>query len=165
MRDSIGGVYSLAIVFAFIIIISGFLAYTTNYNKAYKMKNKIITILEKYDNDINADHDAPQKEIQAYAKSIGYSADKNYTSKCASTNFTNDSRNVGWCYKITTKNGNGVGETGAGAREDGNYEYTSKYVDIKTFVSIDVPILNTIFPNIRLFTVTGATKQITKVNK
>lgn len=159
MRDSIGGVYSLTIVFLFIAIASGYIAYTTNYNKAYKMKNKIIDILEKYDND--ADNSDAQLEIKEYANSIGYSADTKYSSKCVDP-WEKDKYHIGWCYKITDKNGQGVGETG---NRKENTEYTSNYVNVKTFVSIDVPIFNNIFPNIKYFTVTGATKQITKINK
>lgn len=152
MRDSIGGIYAITVVLIFIVLMSGFLAYTTNYNKAYKMKNRIITILEKYDNEVST---AAQKEIQKYAKSIGYSADREYTSKCDGVNFKLDSYKVGWCYSEKDKNGTGVGGTGE--------EYTSRYVDVKTFVSIDIPVFNNIFSNIKYFTVTGATKQITKL--
>lgn len=157
MREALGSYYALIVVFGFIIIISGFLAFTTNYNKAFKMKNRIITILEKYNNDPNNSN--AQKEIKAYASSIGYSASKKYTtSGCDGVEYTLDSNNTGWCFKVHKEEPTIPGKKG-------NTEYTSRYVDIKTFVSIDVPILNNIFPNLKLFTVTGSTRQMTKLNK
>lgn len=153
MREALGGYLALVIVFGFIIIISGFLAFTTNYNKAFKMKNRIITILEKYDNKVT---DQAEREIRDYAKSIGYSASKKYTNNdCNGVDFTLDKYNVGWCYRVKTFKSN-VKKVN---------EYTSTYVDVKTYVSIDVPILNSIFPHINFFRVTGATRQMTKLNK
>ena len=42
MREAFGGYAAIGIVSLFIIVVSGFLAFTTNYNKAFKMKNRII---------------------------------------------------------------------------------------------------------------------------
>lgn len=157
MREALGSYYALLIVFGFIIIISSFLAFTTNYNKAFKMKNRIITILEKYNN--NPNNKEAQKEIKNYASSIGYSASKQYTNTgCNGVDYQLDSNNTGWCYKVHKDEPTVPGKKGTS-------EYTSTYVDIRTFVSIDVPIFNNIFPNIKLFTVEGSTKQITKLNK
>lgn len=155
MRDSLGGVYSLGIVFAFIIIISGFLAFTTNYNKAFKMKNRIINVLEKYGNDPTNSN--AQEEIKEYANSIGYSASKKYTAGCNGVSYTLDSNNTGWCYNIKKVSSD---KTNGSIKE-----YVTTYIDVKTFVSIDVPILNSLFPNIRFFTVKGSTKQIVKLNE
>ena len=153
MRDSIGGIFSLAMVFAFIIIISGFIAFTTNYNKAFKMKNRIINILEKYGNDPT--NNKALEEITEYAKVIGYSASSNYTKTCNGSTYTLDSNNTGWCYNVKTLSSQ---KTNGGIKE-----YIATYVDVKTFVSIDIPILNALFPNLRMFSVTGSTKQITKL--
>ena len=146
MRDSIGSIYPLVIVFAFIILISGFLAFSVNYNKAYKMKNQIIYILEKYDNKVT---DEAQEEIAEYAKSIGYSATSSYMRQCNDTRYS-----VGWCGK----------EVSSTITNGSIKEYKTTYVNVTTYVSIDVPIFNVIFPHIRLFSVEGSTKQITKVN-
>ena len=47
MKDSIGAIPSLALVFMFIIIISGYLAFSVNYSKAFKMKSKIIDVFQE----------------------------------------------------------------------------------------------------------------------
>lgn len=158
MRDSAGGIYALGIVFTFIIIVSGFLAFTVNYNKAFRMKNRIITILEKYENDIT--NEDAKREIRDYAQKIGYSASIDYMNSCNQSGYTIDSNKTGYCYQLVKEEK---------AQTIGNHsqvkvpEYTTQYVNIKTFVSIDIPILNYIFPHISFFSVTGSTKQITKL--
>ena len=151
MRDSIGSIYPLVIVFAFIILMSGFLAFSVNYNKAYKMKNQIIYILEKNENKVT---DEAQEEIAEYAKSIGYSATSSYMRQCDATKYN------GWCGNVVTSSNDSNGTKTNGSIK----EYETTYVDVTTYVSIDVPIFNVIFPHIRLFSVKGSTKQITKVN-
>lgn len=153
MRDSVGGVYALSIVFAFIIIVSGVLAFTVNYNKAFKMKNRIITIIEKYENDINGHSIDIKKEIRESAKEISYSASPAFTRICASENYKIDNES-GYCYQEIKSREN---------KFAGVDEYTTTYVNVKTFVSIDIPILNRLFPHLNFFSVTGSTKQITKL--
>ncbi len=158
MNQSIGSVWPLAFTLAFIAFISGFLAFTVNYNKAYKMKDRIVYILEKNDNKLpsSSGSDEISAEIKAYADKIGYNASEAYTQTC------NDMGNNvyalnGVCYqevKVSSDNTNGI-----------NKEYTTKYVNIRTFVSIDVPIFNRIFSNIPVFSVKGSTKQVTSLNR
>lgn len=157
MNNSIGGVYALALVFFGIVIISGFMAFTTNYNKAFKMKNRIVYILERYDN--NPTSDEALGEIRAYAKSIGYSASSQFTSTCDGADYTLDSNNTGWCYKVVY---NSKKDQATNGEID---EYESKYVNVRTFVSIDIPILNTLFPHIKYFSVDGSTKQSVILDK
>lgn len=153
MREALGNYYSLVIVFMAFIIISGFIAFNTNYNKAFKMKNRIITILEKYDN--NPSNEEAKEEIRKYAKSIGYNASTEYTSGCTSADYTIDSNNTGWCYKVNTSSSD---KTNGSVKE-----YVSTYVDVRTFVSIDIPIFNVLFSHINFFAVNGSTKKITKL--
>ena len=48
MRDSIGGTVILVIIMVFMVFAIAYLAYNVNYQKAFRMKNKIISIYEKY---------------------------------------------------------------------------------------------------------------------
>ncbi len=160
MREAFGGYAAIGIVSLFIIVVSGFLAFTTNYNKAFKMKNRIITILEQHNN--NPNNSEVQKQIREYAQSIGYSASKNYTREsCNGVDFVLDSNNTGWCYR---KNQVSSDKTMSTSGNKGIQEYKSVYVDVVTFVSIDVPILNQLFPHLRFFQVTGSTRQLTEIN-
>lgn len=47
MRESIGGSWLLGFVVLFIVLFSSYLAISINYSKAFKVKNKIINIIEQ----------------------------------------------------------------------------------------------------------------------
>ena len=67
MKDSIGAIPSLALVFMFIIIISGYLAFSVNYSKAFKMKSKIIDVLQEEENlTSNRAKNSIREEITSY---------------------------------------------------------------------------------------------------
>ena len=44
MRDALGGLFSLQIILAFVLLINGYLAYSVNYTRAFRVKNGIINI-------------------------------------------------------------------------------------------------------------------------
>lgn len=151
MKDSIGAVPALAMVFVFIIIISGYLAFTINYSKAFKMKSKIIDVLQADDNlTSNRDKNNIKEEIDKYANSIGYSASSEFMKQCSSGEGWKKDLGEGWCYKVVTED---------------SYAMTTTYIKVKTFVSIDVPIINKVLPSIRYFQLEGSTKSTTKINK
>ena len=90
MKDSIGAIPSLALVFMFIIIISGYLAFSVNYSKAFKMKSKIIDVLQEEENlTSNRAKNSIREEITSYSQLIGYSASTNFTAKeCNPVSYT-----------------------------------------------------------------------------
>ena len=49
MQDAFGGILSLVILAVFLLIVEGVLGLTVCYTKAFRMKNAIITTIEKYD--------------------------------------------------------------------------------------------------------------------
>jgi hypothetical protein len=49
MREGIGGTFNLTLLFFFILIISGFALFATNYYRAFNVKNNLITLTEKYE--------------------------------------------------------------------------------------------------------------------
>ena len=49
MRDAYGGVVSISIVVVFLVLVSGYLAFNVNYTKAFRLKNKVISVLEEYE--------------------------------------------------------------------------------------------------------------------
>lgn len=79
MRESIGTAFVTGLVITFIIIFMVFFATSTSYTKAFKVKNKIVEILEKYDDIL---HESPtnsgrltanvEAEISALLSDIGY---------------------------------------------------------------------------------------------
>ena len=47
MRDAFGGVANLVIIVVFLTLVSGYLAFNVNYTKAFRVKNKIISLYAK----------------------------------------------------------------------------------------------------------------------
>ena len=47
MRESMGGTWLFGIMALFIVLFSGFIAYSISYTKAFKTKNQIINLIEK----------------------------------------------------------------------------------------------------------------------
>lgn len=48
MRESIGGAWLLGIVLVFMSVFIAYIAITINYSNAFKMKTKMITVIEQY---------------------------------------------------------------------------------------------------------------------
>lgn len=65
MRDAVGGSLLLNIVVIFTSIVILFFAGIMAYSKAYKIKNRIIEVVEKYETYDNYDGDTPRKSVQA----------------------------------------------------------------------------------------------------
>lgn len=150
MKDSIGAIPALAMVFTFIIIISGYLAFTINYSKAFKMKSRLIDLLQESENLQTENIDSVKGKVNDYAKTIGYSASNEFLQEnCLDSEGWKQVPQNGWCYKVEKDTGSAV---------------TTTYIRVKTFVSIDVPIINKVLPNIRFFQLEGSTKSTREIN-
>lgn len=147
MNESLGRIPVLVVIMIFIVAISGYIAFTVNYSKAFKAKSEITTLI--YQNKNNIDEELIGK-IANRLKSVQYSADDQYVNKnCdGSENGYKAVGSQGWCYKIVTT---------ANENEECSV-HDKKYVKIKTFISIDVPVLKNVFSNLSLFIVEGSTK-------
>lgn len=148
MRDAIGGIYNLTFIAVFMLVISGYLAFSVSYNKAFKVKNKVISVLEQYEHYNNDS----KKAIIDYMNQIGYNA---------SIKLTADELGKGWkcpkdlkgvCYKWTVE----PGSIEAGIPKG--------YYSVKTAVDIDVPIFNKFLPYMTFFQTQGDTMTIHAIN-
>lgn len=140
MRDALGGVVNIAIIVVFMVIVSGYLAFNVNYTKAFRVKNKIISVIE---NREGLD-EIGKKEIENYAKSIGYNVNIN---KCSGEWEAVNKDKGTFCYKRVSQ-------------DKGSDRLDKGYYEIITFVSIDIPIIKNIMPHIEFFQVRGSTKSI-----
>lgn len=148
MKEGIGNTIVLMMLMIFIVFISSYLAFTINYSKAFKVKSKIIDIIEKYNNDMDSGHIA--HEIQQYIDSIGYSVDSRMIQdNCEGYEIYAEKNMQGWCYKVIPPRDKAVVNEAGEVRQ---------YVKIKTFISVDIPIINRIFSGVRFFTIEGSTK-------
>lgn len=146
MNDSIGGAMLLNIVIFIVSILLLLLIGFLSYSKAYKVKNRIVNIVnkyEKYDTTIDASgSNAMINEINSDLASIGYSVRER--SNCDNTSLgevvpTNSSYN----YCVYKNEVDSTAEVGK-----------SYYYVIETFSTIEIPLVG----NILTIPVHGETK-------
>ncbi len=144
MRDAYGGIINIVIVVVFLVIVSSYLAFNVNYTKAFRLKNKIISVLEEYEGKgYESESAVARKKIKEYAQQIGYS---NNNIKVDGEGWKCDS--VGYCIK---KHEN--------SSKEGVEKRDTCYFEVVTQINISLPIINNIM-GLRIFQVTGSTKTI-----
>ena len=149
MREAIGGAWIIGIVMGFIVIFSGYLAISVNYTKAFKVKNRIINIIEESEgftesveaSSWNINNIRKKKLLETedkvvlYLDSIGY----RYTlpeSECTSRDIDNKMFDSSYCIKKICASGGGA------------------YYKVTTFIKFEIPI---IYANFTV-PITGETK-------
>ncbi len=148
MRDAIGGVFSLQIILAFVLLISGYMAYSVNYTRAFRVKNKIVNIIEEQEGYTTDAEDQIAK----------YITDMRYTVPVQTVNSLK-AKNENWNCRETK--GYCILEKTAVKKEDTpDDSYALKYYEVVTFVNIDIPVLNKFLPLSNLLQVKGETRSI-----
>ncbi len=71
MREGIGGIWLTQLIILFMLIFVAFLALSLNYTKAFKIKNELLTIIEKKEGLTSGDNGSIAI-INNYLKSNGY---------------------------------------------------------------------------------------------
>ena len=162
MNEGVGSTSILVIIVVFIAFASAYMAYSVNYTKAFRMKNKIIAVYEKYDGDCNT---ACKNELKKYAKDIGYTAARVDTlGYCASPSLipsgavlAEPAQSVvdpGYCvYKIKEDGheSENIYEIAPDAFTEPGY-----YYHVLTCINIEMPIVEKVVP--RFLTISGDTK-------
>lgn len=157
MSDALGGVVNIGMVIFFITIIALYMAFNVNYQKAFNVKNEIVSLYEEYQGECNVTNGCKGK-IMDYENKLGYSADTNVIN--GNVGGKTCFREYGYCAKVYEgKKGSTVYNN-----ESKNSKYSYCYYDIMTFVHIDIPFIN-YFLNLRLFQITGQTKTMKVLNK
>lgn len=127
MRESVGNAYLLGIVTFFIGVIMLFFVSSLNYTRAFKVKNRIINIIEQ-----NQEYNATVKtEINKELGEMNYRVTHNPNCPTRSERFENAN------LKTTTENTNylycvyefDLGEKG-------------KYYGVITYMYFDIPLIN-----------------------
>ena len=164
MRDALGGAVNIYIIVVFIVFALGYAAFNVNYTKAFRMKDKIISVYEKYDGVCT---NQCEQEIIGYADQIGYQPD---IIDCLPNESLKPSREQLYCVK-------GV-KVARSAKKVGQVDdmEVKCYYHIVTRINISIPIIEAIFSTpgtdengnrvdgatrIEAFYVSGDTKTIT----
>ena len=153
MREAVGSYFLTGLVVTFIVLFTGYLCLSINMNKAYKVKNEIINIIQKNN---GLDEDALD-QIQDYMTKVGY-------------------RTTGSCDagEQTSWEGYGISGHSATTRKSvfcirqviseaqGGNDYTKEqfpetaYYQVKVFFAVDLPVVRQLFT----FGLKGSTKKL-----
>lgn len=148
MRDAFGGTFMIYVLLIFITVYVTFVAVAFNYARAFKVKNKVIDIIEQ--NEGIADYNNTTGtigDIEYYLNEVSYrigGIDSN-TNACSNYDYINKER--GYCISSIT------------ATSDINGG-TASYYKIVTFVRLELPFFDVGFT----IPVRGETRKIEKVN-
>ncbi len=144
MRDALGGIVNIQFILIFIVLVSSYLAFSVNYTKAFRAKNRVIDIYEAYDGEL--ENEGAQRKINTYLKKIGYNPAKSYITAMQNSCGNNCECQNGYCIKrVAVDNKSGLNR---------------EYAEVTTMVSIDFPILNQLLPHVGFFKIQGSTKTI-----
>lgn len=149
MRESISNALIFTLVITFLFIFMLLFAASTAYTKAFKVKNKIINILEKRENTIikfNNSGKLPgsvEEEIEAALGEVGYRMVLNNDVKCETdlkNRFKSDN------YKLVNVKKNGyrycIAEFYDGRQDaSGRKEKHSVYYAVITYMYFEVPLI------------------------
>ena len=156
MKDAFGGIFNLAIVAVFLVVVMGILGLTVNYIKAFKAKNIIIAAIEEYGGSgpscFNTGYPCFEK-IKRETESIGYHPT---SLNCPSETIAGQSYYVS--PRDSSSNGLFCFTQIDGSNDDKTHTVYDKYAVI-TQVDIDLPIINKIM-GLYFFQVKGDTRAI-----
>lgn len=146
MRDAVGGTFMIYVFIVFLTIYITFVAVAFNYARAFRVKNKVIDIIEQnegirdYQNTSGAIGD-----IDYYLNEVSYRVNgiDDNTNACNGFNYINKTR--GYCINEYNTVVDGM---------------SAKYYKVVTFVRLELPFLDLGFT----IPVKGETRKIVMVN-
>ena len=151
MRDAFGGVFTLQLVVIFMIIVNCFLAFSVNYTKAFRAKNEVRSIIEKYEGLTCC----AMKQIETVLAKDKYQLPKNYSCPKGYTLAIDSGSTARFCVKVQKVDVDGG--------TDIHNKYKGAYYSVVTYVNINIPIFDRIFASTDLqqaFAVKGETALI-----
>ena len=142
MREGIGGTFMIYVLLIFLTVYICFVAVAFNYARAFKVKNKIIDIIEQNEGIVDFDNtDSAISEIDYYLGTVSYVALDINESDCPDSEYNYINSDRGYCIgRVSNTNG--------------------EYYKVKTFIKLEIPFLN--------FGITipvkGETRKIERIN-
>ena len=146
MKEGIGGTFMIYVLLIFLAVYITFLAVAFNYARAFRVKNKVIDIIEQNEGikDYNNISDSSVLgQIDDYLGEVSYIVNGIDDNTCSGYDYVNKER--GYCideYSISI---------------DGYYY---KYYKVKTFIRLELPFMNLGFT----IPVKGETRKIERIN-
>lgn len=147
MRDSVGGTFMIYVFLIFLAVYITFVAVAFNYARAFRVKNKVIDIIEQNEGMDNADFNnmsgtnnlGVAGQINEYLRQVSYNVNlpNGYDGK------------YGTCFDL----GYCVDEVDSSSTD-------GKYYKVTTFVRLEIPFLDLGFT----IPVKGETRKIERIN-
>ena len=132
MREAIGQSFLVTLVAILVGVIMLVLVFSIVYSKTYKIKTKIVDIMEKYKGNENV-YEAAHNEINEYLTGIGYKKNANSIQDCDPVNGVSALNTLSETYRYCI------------------YEFDSgeglnrgKYYGVKVFIYFEFPIIGDI---------------------
>jgi len=124
MRDAFGGAFSIKLMLIFLVLYISFICVAINYARAFRVKNRIINIIEQHEG-YNANDTTITSEINTYLANSGYHIDSSSVNEVSSCS---ELQGLGYCVvQISTQS---------------NYDVYR----VETYMSFQLPIINVDFP-------------------
>lgn len=149
MREAIGGTWLTQLIIVFMLVFVAFLALTLNYTKAFKMKNEVLTIIEKYEGLTTGDKGSIAI-INNYLQSNGYSA----TKACPKGSYGVENLNRSTIEKVT--NNKKYYYCVSKVKQPLKNNDQNVYYRINTFFYFNLPVLGNLFT----FDINGTTANV-----
>jgi len=155
MRDAVGGTFMIRVFLIFLATYIVFIGIALNYAKAFRVKNKVIDIIEQNEGveEFNNTSDMALKDIDAYMNRISYKINNNkkgitkdVCQKYLNSDHIYANDNFGYC--IGKKNPHYI---------DNNI--VAEYYQVATFVDIYIPLVELHY----LIPVKGETRKIERI--
>ncbi len=159
MRDALGGTVTLVIIVVFIVIALGYMAFNVNYTKAFRMKDKIISLYEDYEGKCDSEC---EKHIRDYARTLGYSTDNNLKCPDRLDDLGGTYRNVNGLYcvkavEVVPDRASISSFSDIKGTFDPSDVKPKVYYKIVTKINLKIPIISNVF-DFQFFYITGDTK-------
>lgn len=145
MRDAIGGAMTLQIILIFMIIINCYLAFSVNYTKAFRVKNEIRNIIEKNEGLTCS----AIEQVNELMLKVNYGV-KNGDRECPDGYTPGSLDNGLFCFKYQ--------KVDVAGTSNSDSKYKGAYYTVLTFVDVDIPIFNKVFPKVALLNETFTSK-------
>jgi hypothetical protein len=153
MRDSVGGTFMIYVLLIFLAVYIVFVAVAFNYARAFRVKNKVIDIIEQNEGIQEMESSSNLQgitsgvfgQINSYLQSASYRVNDIGKSNCEGYDYINTDR--GYC----------IAKIDQDSSIDG---IESSYYKVRTFVYIEFPFMKLKFT----IPVNGETRRIERIN-
>lgn len=125
MKAATGNALLMNIIIVFLVVVLGVLVTSITYTKAFRVKNRIVEIIENYDGDFNNHETDIRGDITNNLKNVGYRLKGSSSCKTLSdgTTFYMEGKDYYYCiYRYTTGRG--------------------YYYKVVTYMYLDLPVIN-----------------------